>query len=150
MTPEAEALFAAVRSGDGAQVREILARSPGAARASDGEGATPLHYAAEAGDRAIVRALLDAGADVNARDGRFDATPAGWAIEYLRQRGGLLAIEIEDAALAIEREDADLLRQWLSRAPALRDAVGRDGTPLRERARRSGDPRIRALFGADA
>lgn len=139
-------LFAAVRAGDRATVRAILKQQPSAATARDSDGATPLHYAAEAGNREIVEALLDSGADINVRDARFDATPTGWAIEYLRRRGGLLAIEIEDTLRAIINGDSDLVQHYVSRHPALRDAVARDGTPLRVRAKASGHPGIRGLF----
>jgi ankyrin repeat protein len=40
---------------------------------------TPLHAAAWKGDRALADLLLSLGADPNARDSEFDATPAGWA-----------------------------------------------------------------------
>jgi hypothetical protein len=40
---------------------------------------TPLHDAAGAGDLAMVDALLELGADPNARDTAFDAPPLGWA-----------------------------------------------------------------------
>jgi hypothetical protein len=141
-----EDLFAAVRAGDVAQVRAILEQRRDAVTARDGDGATPLHYATEAGTREIVEALLDAGADINARDDRFHATPTGWAIEYLRRRGGLLGMEIEDTLCAITSGDADLVQRYVTRVPALRDAVGRDGIPLRVRARESDNPDIRRLF----
>ena len=140
-------LFTAVRSGDLVRVLDLLRRSPRLVSARDQEGATALHYATEGGNRAIVQALLDAGADINARDSRFEATPAGWAIEYLRQRGGLLGIEIEDTVLAITLGDAELVRRFVTRLPALRHAVGKDGTPLKDRARASGNSEIASAFG---
>lgn len=140
-------LFAAVRAGHQEEVREILKRHSDAVAARDADGATALHYATERGDREIVRILLDAGADINARDARFGATPAGWAIEYLRQRGGLLGIEIEDARRAIADGDEGLVQRYVSRFPALREAVDKDGTPLRLHAKRSGSREIARLFG---
>ena len=44
-----------------------------------GENATPLHLAAGDGHLDAITLLLEAGADPMARDGRFDATPEGWA-----------------------------------------------------------------------
>ena len=72
--------FAAVKSGDTAQVEEILTAEPARATAKDDEGATALHYAAERGRREIVKLLLETGADINACDDEFGATPAGWAL----------------------------------------------------------------------
>src|SRR5579875_3919176 len=43
--------------------------------ARNGFGEQPLHNAAYHGNAPVVRALLDAGADVDGRDDRFDATP---------------------------------------------------------------------------
>jgi ankyrin repeat protein len=40
---------------------------------------TPLHAAAWNGDLAMVTLLVEAGADVDARDAQYDATPRGWA-----------------------------------------------------------------------
>lgn len=43
---------------------------------------TALHFAAGEGDLGLAHLLLDAGADPNVRDGRFDATPLGWAENF--------------------------------------------------------------------
>jgi ankyrin repeat protein len=43
------------------------------------ERRTPLHEAAFNGNLALVRALIDLGADPTVRDPHFDSTPAGWA-----------------------------------------------------------------------
>lgn len=44
-----------------------------------GNGTTALHLAAEGGHLAVIRVLLDAGADVTVHDRTHDATAAGWA-----------------------------------------------------------------------
>lgn len=119
---------------------------PGLAMARDETGATALHYAALNANREVIDALIAGGADPNARDGRHGATPAGWAVHRMRERGGLLAIEIEDVRFAIERGDAEWVDRLVTRHPALFDAVDRDGTPLRQKAEESSDPRIRAVF----
>src|SRR5437667_352617 len=82
--PDRAEFFTAVASGDTGRVRELLASDPALARVKDEEGATALHYATENGHRDMVRLLQESGADINARDDRFNATPTGWAIEYLR------------------------------------------------------------------
>ncbi len=60
----------------------------------DGNGATPLHHAAWAGDLEMIDRLLAAGADPGAVDNRFGSTPQQWA-EH--------AYESEAAALLRER-----------------------------------------------
>ena len=85
-------------------------------------------------------------ADLNARDSQHNATPSGWAIHYLREMGGLLAIEIEDVLFAIRRRDVDWVRRLVTRHPALIDAKDLNGTPLATHARDSGDPEIAAVF----
>ncbi|HEX5830962.1 MAG TPA: ankyrin repeat domain-containing protein [Gemmatimonadaceae bacterium] len=46
---------------------------------TDGAGATALHHAAIHGRAPLVRALLDAGADVGLRDSEHASSPLGWA-----------------------------------------------------------------------
>ena len=49
--------------------------------ARDADNVTPLHRAAMGGHPDAVRVLLKFGADVNAADGMFAATPLVWAVE---------------------------------------------------------------------
>src|SRR5688500_11621679 len=108
--------------------------------------ALPIYYAVFNGHRAIVELLHSAGSDLNARDGTHGATPAGWAIHYLRERGALLAIEIEDALFAIRRGDVELLARLITRHPALLTAVDSSGTPLAAHAATASDPAIGRVF----
>jgi hypothetical protein len=141
-------IIAAVEAGDAARVRELLASDPALARAKDGDGATALHYATIHGHREIVGLLLENGADINARDERFGATPAGWAIEYLREAGGLLAIEIEDVLFAIHANDVRWVRRLVTRLPCLAKASDRRGKALSLHAAESGNEEIARLFEA--
>ena len=138
--------FIAVDRGQPSEVRELLTADPELVRVRDPDGATALHHAAFRGHREVAELLHDAGADVNARDGTHDATPAGWAIHHLRERGALLAIEIEDLLFAIKRGDVTWARRFLARHPALAEAVDRDGTPLAEHAAVGPNPEIARLF----
>ena len=121
---------------------------PELANARDADGATALHHAAFNGHRALVAALIDAGAELNARDATHAATPTGWAIHYLRELGGLLAIEIEDVLYAIRTRDVAWARRLVTRHPALLDATDADGKPLAAHARESGDAAIAELFAS--
>jgi hypothetical protein len=143
---DVETFFSEIERGDVETVRAMVAAAPRLVRARDAKGATALHVAAFLGHRAIVELLLAAGADINARDDTFGGTPAGWAIEPLRERGALLGIEIEDALFAIRRRDAELLNRLVTRHPALASAADRDGTPLAEHAARAADPEIARVF----
>jgi hypothetical protein len=132
--------------GDLSKVREILADQPSLLNAKNGEGATALHSAALNARRDVVRYLVAQGADVNARDDRFGATPTGWSIEYLRELGGCLAIEIEDALAAIRQNDAAWLGRFLRRTPALAECADAKGKPLVTHAAESGNAEIQRLF----
>lgn len=77
---EASDFFAAVRAGSTERVREQLAQEPALVHARH-EGGTALHFAAIGKDRAMAVLLLDAGADLNARDDTYQMTPIGWANE---------------------------------------------------------------------
>ncbi|HET9732285.1 MAG TPA: ankyrin repeat domain-containing protein [Acidimicrobiales bacterium] len=52
------------------------------------DGDEALHNAAYHGNAEVIRVLLEKGADVDARDGRFDATPLGFATVGSGERAG--------------------------------------------------------------
>src|SRR2546430_2775254 len=96
--------------------------------------------------REIVELLLDRGAEINSRDRQFGATPTGWAIEYLREKGGYFAIEIADLVYAIELGDARWVARFLERFPKLRQGRDPSGKPFRELVEESGNREVMALF----
>jgi ankyrin repeat protein len=59
--------FAAVEQGDAVKVREFLKKNSAAATAFDNRGETALHLAAQGDHADVVKLLLAAGADPNAR-----------------------------------------------------------------------------------
>ena len=141
-----EKLINAIKLRDIDQIKTILDEDGNLVKAYDETGATALHYAAFDSLREIVQLLLVRGADINSRDSQFGATPAGWAIEYLRERGGYLEIELSDFAYAIEFGDARWVARFLKRFPALRQGRDINGKPFRELAEESGNREVMALF----
>jgi ankyrin repeat protein len=145
-----ENLLEAAKRGDVAEVRAIVHRNVELINQRDPSGATALHHAAFGGHRDVVRVLVQQGADINARDGEFGATPAGWAIEYLREMGGFLGIELADFAFAIQRGDVEWVARFLARFPSLRRASDPEGRPLKLLAEQSGNREITKLFESEA
>jgi len=145
---ELDKLIEAVKRGAVEDVSAITRSHPDLIHAKDETGATALHYAAFDGRRDIVRLLVQFGADINANDDKFGATPAGWAIEYIREMGGFLGIELSDTAYAIERGDVDWVQRFLKRFPKLREARDSHGNTLRGLAAQSGNNEMAALFEA--
>jgi hypothetical protein len=139
-------LIAAVERNDLESVRALLDANGDLARQRDEAGATPLHYAAFHGHRQIVALLLEHGAEINSLDSQFGATPAAWAIEYLREQGGYLGIELSDFAYAIELGDVRWVKRFLQRFPGLREACDKQGRPFRQLAQAANQPEIIRLF----
>ena len=146
---EIEKLIEAAKQGALEDVLAVVSSHPELINNKDLSGATALHYAAFGGHRAIAQLLVQHGADVNARDAQFGATPAGWAIEYLREMGGFLGIELSDFAFAIRRGDVEWTTRFLQRFPALREAADEDGTPFKVLAQASGNPAITRFFASE-
>lgn len=68
----------AVESGDMAKVVALLGQTPALVSQKDKDGDQPLHLAAKRGETAIIKQLLEAGADVNAK-GAKGWTPLHYA-----------------------------------------------------------------------
>jgi ankyrin repeat protein len=142
-----EKLIEAAKCGNPADVRAIVRSHAELTNQRDEQGATALHHAAFGGHREVVQALVEYGSDINAPDSQFGATPAGWAIEYLREMGGFLGIELDDFAYAIRRGEFDWVARFLKRFPALRGASDTQGKPFKLLAEESGNAEIAKLFG---
>ena len=138
--------FAAIEAGDLETVRALLTADPNLVRSRDTQGATALHIAAFHAHRQLIQLLCVAGADINARDDKFGATPAGWALHYLREMGAFLAIEIDDLLYAVKSHDVEWTRRLVKRHPVIITAKDSDGRLLSEYARESGIPEIKELF----
>jgi ankyrin repeat protein len=139
-------LVEAVEHGAVEKVRAILDAHPDLVNERDETGATALHSAAFGGNRPIVHLLIERGAEINALDSCFGATPAGWAIEYLRELGGFLGIELADFGFAIRRGDVEWARRFVDRFPGLRTARDAQGIPFKQLADESGNAEIVRLF----
>jgi ankyrin repeat protein len=71
----AEPIHDAARKGDAKKIKAILQADPKAASAKDKNGDTPLHLAALHGQIEAAQVLLEAGADVNAKNNYGPFTP---------------------------------------------------------------------------
>jgi ankyrin repeat protein len=147
---EFEKLIDAAKRGDLAEVTAAVLNHAELINERDETGATALHYAALGGHRPVVQELVKQGADINAADGEFGATPAGWAIEYLREMGGFLAIELDDFAHAIRQGEVEWVKRFIRRFPALRGANDTQGKPFKVLAHECGNREIAKLFGLPA
>jgi ankyrin repeat protein len=84
--------------------------------ARNGFGEQPLHSAAYAGNADMVRLLIDAGADVDGRDARFDATPLAFATVGSGERAGRSGNWIEVVRSLVDA-GASRTGVWISGKP---------------------------------
>lgn len=99
--PGAARLQALLRAGDTAGFRRALSATPGAAARPGQDGITPLMYAALYGELSTVRALLDAGADPNARN-EAGATALMWATDDLAKTRLLVECGADVSATSLD------------------------------------------------
>jgi ankyrin repeat protein len=119
---------AASRLGLAGDLREIVGKNPEVVHERGGDGQMPLHFAATP---EIVDILVDAGADLEARDIDHEGTPAQHAIlnepvlRRLLERGAQ-----PDVFIATRLADAEMLSRMLDMDPgALERAAGKSGNP---------------------
>jgi ankyrin repeat protein len=77
--PAVKLLLEAIASHDLSRVKELISADRTLARSADGSGSTVLMHSAASGSLHIMEALLDAGADVNAKNAR-QATALHWSV----------------------------------------------------------------------
>jgi len=100
--PDSTEFFSAVQSRSPERIKALLAQTPALVHARS-DGATALHFAAIANDRATVDVLLAARADVNARDDTYQMTPIGWASE---EGHGEMVRHLYDAGAEVDLHQA--------------------------------------------
>jgi ankyrin repeat protein len=90
--------------------------------ARNGSGEQPLHSAAYAGNADMVRLLIDAGADVDGRDARFDGTPLAFATVGSGERAGRPGnwIEVVRSLVDVGASRDDV---WISDKPPSEEVI---------------------------
>jgi len=105
-------------------LKTMITADPARVHERGGDGQTPLHFASS---KAVIDVLLNAGADINARDVDHRSTPAAWMLkqrrgagryalaQYLAERGAATdiflaaALGLTDRARALLAADTGLL-----------------------------------------
>jgi ankyrin repeat protein/mono/diheme cytochrome c family protein len=103
--PRVQTFFDTIAAHDLAGVRKALASDRSLATAADASGSTALMFAAYAGTVDAMQALLDAGADVKAKN-RRNATALHWAVSDVAKMKLLLMKGAEVDAKSIDGRTA--------------------------------------------
>lgn len=134
--PRVAAVVAAVRSESRTAVDKLMAHDPGLITARDEAGSTLLHHAAGFGTLDTMTALVDAGAEVNAKNKR-GSTPLHWAIH-----------DEAKVRLLLVRGAAVNVKQVEGRTPLLQAAsLGNGNSILRLLLERGADSNVATLNG---
>jgi len=138
--PQVRELISAIKARNRAAVEKIVKTSPDAAKGVDAGGSTPLHHAAAFATPAIMKVLLDAGADIEAKN-RFGQRPLHWAFAdaartaLLLERGADVNARANDGRAALhsaasQRQGDAVLRLLLAKGADVNVATSTDRTPL--------------------
>lgn len=111
-------LFEAVRDGSVDRVARLLEADPAQVNARDDQGSTPLIHAAMYGDEAVVRLLLEKGADPNAKN------DTGVTALMQVTNSVAKARELLEAGAEVNAQSG------IGNTPLIRAAVFWDGMPL--------------------
>lgn len=154
--PRLTELIAAVKAGNPRPVKKLLRLRKELASATDAGGSTALHHAAAFSTPAMMKALLDAGAPIEARN-RFGQRPLHWAFasaertRLLLDRGAAIDSQASDGRTALylaasQRHSEDVLALLLEKGanPNLATTNGR--TPLMAAAAGGAVPLMRRLI----
>jgi len=158
--PRVATLVTAVRTQTAEEIARLLEANPDATALRDQAGSTLLHHAAGFGSGETMRLLVDAGADVNAKN-RRGSTPLHWAIHdeakvrLLLERGGNIDSKQVEGRTPLYL--ASMLGNGLGTVKLLLDrgadpgiATANGMTPLMAAAVRGDVPAMRLLVAAKA
>jgi ankyrin repeat protein len=115
-------IFDALRKKDVAAVKALIEKSPGVVDSRDGNGLTPLHYAAREGNVDLINYLVDKGAKLELKTAQAK-TPLHLAA--MNDRGDAVAVLLKRGA-ALETRD-DYLRTALVLCARLGPLFGAGG-----------------------
>ena len=154
--PKLNELISAVKSGNARLVKKMLRAQKDLAASLDAGGSTALHHAAAFSTPAIMKLLLEAGADIEAKN-RFGQRPLHWAFasvertRLLLDRGASINSQASDGRTALylaasQRHSEDVLTLLLEKGadPNLATTNGR--TPLMAAASGGAVPLMRRLI----
>lgn len=147
LSPQVEAIIAASRYGNTAAVQKLIAAQPDLVNSRDRAGSTPLHHAAGFGTLAMVKLLLENGADVNAVNQR-KSTPLFWAladeakVRLLLEKGASITAKTSDGRsltyqAALMANANPMLRLLLNKGASADGKTLNGLTPLMAASRRA-------------